>query len=76
MALHAIIVNVNTLDFVEQNFGGKNGVPAECLEKETFFVYSDDFRDHFRNCLVAPENFKKTYEWQDPNHTNNVVVPI
>ncbi len=62
MPMHALIVNENTLDFIQQVNGGVRPT-KECLETPTVFIHSDRVDDVDHNDLLAEKDFNITYKW-------------
>ncbi len=74
MPMHAVFVNENTLDFIQQVNGGVR--PAEeCLETPTVFIHSDRLDDADHNDLMNRAEFNNTYTFHDCSDNNcNVIV--
>ncbi len=76
MPMHVVLVNENTIDFIQQVNGGVR--PAEeCLENETFFIHSDRVDDVDHNQLMTRKEFMTTYKLHEcDDHNCNIVEKL
>lgn len=66
MALHATLINENTLEFLKQVNGG---VKPEIEEEPTMLIYADEINDP-ENVIIKRSEFDDQYVWcmcHDPN---------